>query len=238
MTRTVAKGATADELGLFLYTAHKVGLDPLAKQIYCIKRGGQMTIQTGIDGLRAIAERTKELAGMDDIVYDKDIEKPDNVKTEPANPTTATAKVYRMVGSQRVAFTATARWKEYKPAKPNDFMWNKMPYLMLGKVAESLALRKAFPNDISGIYATEEMEQASGKEEVAVEVIDDKKKTPKNKKKTENLDGEVIIDCEGDKCTAAVTEKEAEYSKKLYKGVFCRECMKNQTPVKVQGGKK
>lgn len=150
ITNTVAKGATTDELKLFLYTAQRTGLDPLTRQIHFVKRAGQMTIQTGIDGYRAIASRTGELAGIDDPIY------------EEANnrPIKATVSVYRMVQGQRVAFTASARWSEYAPQGGQGFMWQKMPYLMLGKVAESLALRKAFPLDLSGLYTQEEMAQA------------------------------------------------------------------------------
>lgn len=146
--RTIAVGASDDELELFLYTAKKTGLDPLARQIYAIKRGGKMTIQTGIDGYRVIADRTGKLAGISDYQFDSE---------EGKYPAKATVTVRKVVGSHVAEFTATARWFEYNAGGP---MWTKMPYLMLGKCAEALALRKAFPADLSGLYTTEEMAQA------------------------------------------------------------------------------
>jgi phage recombination protein Bet len=152
--RTIAVGASDDELELFLYTAKRTGLDPLARQIYAIKRGGKMTIQTAIDGYRVIADRTGKLAGISDPTYVVD----EGTKF----PASACVTVKKVVGwtptSMEVAeFTATARWTEYNAGGP---MWQKMPFLMLGKCAEALALRKAFPADLSGLYTTEEMAQA------------------------------------------------------------------------------
>lgn len=156
--RTVAKGSTDDELALFLYTAQKRGLDPLVKQIYAIKRktkdGEVMTIQTGIDGFRAVASRTGQLAGSDDAVFDSETS---------SHPNKATVTVYRMVNGQRCPFSATARWDEYKQVKYSGELmglWAKMPYTMLAKCAEALALRKAFPEDLSGLYTFDEMAQA------------------------------------------------------------------------------
>jgi len=62
------------------------------------------------------------------------------------------------VHDQRCGFTATARWSEYKP--DSDFMWRRMPHTMLGKCAEALALRKGFPQELSGLYEAAEMDQA------------------------------------------------------------------------------
>jgi hypothetical protein len=80
--------------------------------------------------------------------------------SERGNPTTATATVYKSVDGMRTAFTATAAWNEYFPGEAQGFMWKKMPYLMIGKCAEALALRKAFPAELSGVYTNEEMMQA------------------------------------------------------------------------------
>jgi len=140
-----------------MYTAERTGLDPLARQIYAVKRSGRMTIQTGIDGYRLIADRTNKLAGISDYMYDSESEK---------NPGKATVTVKKVVeGGILAEFTATARWGEYNAGGP---MWGNMPFLMLGKCAEALALRKAFPADLSGVYTAEEMDQANNPERDAV----------------------------------------------------------------------
>jgi phage recombination protein Bet len=159
-----AKDMSNDELQLLLYTAKRCGLDPLARQIYVVKRGGKLTIQTGIDGYRLIADRTGKLAGISDYEYIQDAE-------GQKYPSSARVTVKKLLPNDSIAdFTATARWGEYNAGGP---MWAKMPYLMLGKCAEALALRKAFPADLSGVYTAEEMAQADSepqREAVVAEV--------------------------------------------------------------------
>lgn len=156
---TVAKGATDDEFKLFLYVCRKRRLDPLARQIYFIKRGNTGTIQTGIDGFRLIADRNGGYAGQDAPVF--------QYSAEGERVVSATVTVYRIIANgDRVGFTATAFYVEYvqtiKEGGPNS-MWRKMPHSQLAKCAEALALRKAFPDDLSGIYTDDEMGQADNK---------------------------------------------------------------------------
>jgi len=108
-----------------------------------------MVIQTGIDGYRLTAARTRAHAGTDDAIFDSEDED---------YPNKATTTVYRFVQGQRVPYTATARWSEY--CQENGPGWKRMPYLMLAKCSEALALRKAFPAELSGLYTHEEMLQA------------------------------------------------------------------------------
>jgi phage recombination protein Bet len=149
--RTVAAGATDAELELFLFDCQRRGVHPLDRLIHFTKRGGRYTPITSIDFLRGRAHDTGEMAGSDDVQFDKDAR-------------TATVTVYRLTRGTRYAYAATARYNEYVPDPgPNgrgDVMWKRMPHVMLGKCAEALALRKAFPQQLGGLYVKEELEQA------------------------------------------------------------------------------
>ncbi len=157
---TICRGATDTELALFIQQCKRTGLDPFARQIHAVKRWDAtaqrevMSIQTGIDGFRLIAERTGKYAGNDDPVFDVE-----NAK----NPGKATATVWKVVDGHRISFSRSARWSEFVQTKKDGTVtkfWARMPYLMLGKVAEALALRAAFPQELSGLYTSDEMDQA------------------------------------------------------------------------------
>jgi phage recombination protein Bet len=150
---TIAPGCSSDELRLFAYACQRTGLDPFSKQIYAIKRGGKMTIQAGIDGLRAIAERTGELDGSHTEWCGDDGQWSDVwISSKP--PAAAKTTIWRKGSSH--PFTGVARFADYNAGQG---LWSKMPAAMIAKCSEALALRKAFPANLSGVYSTDEMEQ-------------------------------------------------------------------------------
>jgi len=154
ISTTIAPGCSNDELRLFAYACQRTGLDPFSKQIYAIKRGGKMTIQAGIDGLRSIAERTGQLDGSETLWCGDDGQWTD-VWLGSKPPAAAKTTIWRKGAGH--PFTGVARFQDYNAGQG---LWSKMGATMIAKCSEALALRKAFPADLSGVYSTDEMEQA------------------------------------------------------------------------------
>jgi phage recombination protein Bet len=154
ISTTIAPGCSNDELRLFAYACQRTGLDPFSKQIYAIKRGGKMTIQAGIDGLRSIAERTGQLDGSETLWCGDDGVWTD-VWLGSKPPAAAKTTIWRKGAGH--PFTGVARFVDYNAGQG---LWTKMGATMIAKCSEALALRKAFPADLSGVYSTDEMDQA------------------------------------------------------------------------------
>lgn len=142
LKQTVAIGATDAEFGMFTQFCQSTGLNPFKKEIWFIKAGGRVQLMTGINGFLAIANSHPQYDGLEiDIEVDQN-----------GNPLKAVCKVYRKDRSR--PSIGIALMKEFMKPTP---IWKQMPSVMLTKVAKSIALREAFPQELNGMYTQEEM---------------------------------------------------------------------------------
>jgi phage recombination protein Bet len=142
LQKTVASGLNKEEFMLFAELCKSTGLNPFKKEIWAIKAGGRLQLMTGVNGYWAIANAHPMFDGTEqDIEVDKE-----------GHPVKATCKVYRK--DRKFPSVAIALMKEYRKSSP---IWSQMPSVMLMKCAESVALRKAFPQELNGLYTQEEM---------------------------------------------------------------------------------
>ena len=163
LARTLAAGASKDDLEMFVQQCQRTGLDPFARQICMVQRRSKSasgdwqqksTIMITIDGARLMAARTglyngsdTEWCGDDGVWLD--------VWLKQTPPAAARTSVMR--GGAR--FTGIALWREYG-ATANGPLWKSMGAHLLAKCSEMLALRKGFPAELSGLYSADEMAQA------------------------------------------------------------------------------
>lgn len=195
--RTVAKDTNEDEFNLFVTVARAKGLDPFSRQIMALvfnktnKDKRQMCIVTGIDGMRAIAARSKRYRPDEDepeYTYNPELKDP---RTNPLGIEKARVNIYiedAMIPGEWKRVAGVAYWDEFAPIteewgedetgqrRPNgkrklDGQWSKMGRLMIAKCAEAQALRRAFPEDLSNLYEGAELDRSIAMEMSASEVI-------------------------------------------------------------------
>ena len=165
--RTFAAGTSDDEFRLFVQTTQRLGLDVFARQAFCVKRWDSARrcevaqTQVSIDGFRVIAERSGSYEGQTAPQWCAPDGTWRDVWLDKEPPAAARVGVYRK--HHREPMWGIARYASFVQTKkeggPNR-MWATMPDIMLAKCAEAQALRRAFPQDLSGIYTPDEMGQA------------------------------------------------------------------------------
>lgn len=163
LRKTIAPRLTHDELELFVEVCKSRQLDPFTRQIYANVRGRgddrKVSFETSIDGFRITAARTGKYEGQLGPFWCGSDGKWVDVWLGADVPVAAKVGVVR--AGFREPLWAVAKTLSYRPVgEKEQFMWRRMPEVMIAKCAEALALRKAFPEQLSGIYTSDEMAQA------------------------------------------------------------------------------
>ncbi|MEB0264761.1 recombinase RecT [Cryobacterium sp. 10I5] len=162
--------STRPVVEMFLAECRRSGLDPIAKEIYCIERGGKWSIEVGINGIRGKAEETGKYGGQtepqwsDDGVTWVDVWVKDTppaaarvgiIRTDWASPAVGVVTYAGYVPRNKAGgITPTGQWQFNSPNQ-------------LLKCAEMQAFRKAFPRRFTGLYIAEELESTTSTESTA-----------------------------------------------------------------------
>ena len=179
--KTVAVGASDEELQMFLSIASTYDLNPFLKELWCIKMGGRVIVTTSRDGYLKIANRNPHYRGMiSDVVYSGDKFMKDEAGVHHAYGLSNRGQIVGAYASVKrddrdiTTFVFAPIHDYYKKGST----WDQYPHAMILKVAESMALKRAF--SISGLTTQEEIGVENNKEKpvaTAQPVTDDRERT-------------------------------------------------------------
>lgn len=144
---TVARGASPDELQLFLYRCNLLKLNPLKPgQIHFVKYGNSPgTIVIGIDGFRATGIRT----GLH-VSTNRGVNKNENGEIVSG---WCRIKKRDQTGEIQEFYEETPFVEYFNEKNPS---WKKMPETMIKKCSEAACHRMAYPDDLGGVYVDAE----------------------------------------------------------------------------------
>lgn len=194
------------EFDLFTEYCKRARLDPFRKQITVLVFGAKskdkskrrIAFVVQIDGYRSMADRTGNYVPSDKPTHyeiDKKLASP----TNPQGIVNATVYVKKYAHGSWHEYSGTAEWSEFAPVEDEwkedsqtgrrtrtgkqklGGNWAKMPKLMIAKVAEAQALRRGWPDDLSGMYVEEELDREKHLDLTASEIIEEAEREQREK---------------------------------------------------------
>ncbi len=174
LRRTVGATLTTEEFEQLVAIADRTGLDPLRRQLSAVVRdpsgpGRSVLFITTIDGLRSLAARDGDYRPMETAPKIVISRRRRDALTNPSGLVRAEVTLWKQSGRRWHAVGGEAWWDEFAPLPSTDARgagarlpdsWEKMGRLMLAKCAEAQALRRGWPERLSGLYASEEGDRA------------------------------------------------------------------------------
>ena len=163
----IAKGATDEELFMFLGICKAYGLNPFKREIHFVKydQNSPASIIVGYETYLKRAVATGKLDGWRCWIEGKG------------------ADERAVIEIKRKDWSQPFRWEVYRREFDSGrSAWKRMPHFMLRKVAIAQGFRLAFPEDLGGMpYIPEEMEGAV----LETEIIEEKKPVSENSRRAE-----------------------------------------------------
>jgi phage recombination protein Bet len=192
--RTIARKCTEIEFDQFIAVSVQAGLDPLRRQMAPLILNAsdperrRMVPWATIDGLRVIAARQGDYRPMETAPLIERDESRLHADLNPLGITRAEVCAWKSNDGVWHPVAGEAWWDEYAPTRQEwtadetgqrrptgnrqlDPAWLRMGRVMIAKCAEAQALRRGWPDLLSGLYGEEELHGLRLAEQTASEVL-------------------------------------------------------------------